>query len=131
MGRAFMNAPRSRSVILCIDDQASALTLRKLVLQRKGYQVLTATCAPQALDVFRKNHVDLVLMERVDAHPDSSALAARMKMLKPEIPLAIYSADRAEFQDMRFADIFITKLVPVDELLRTIEGLLKDQTRAA
>ena len=70
-------------------------------------------------------------MERVDAHPNGSALAAKMKTLKPKIPLAIYSADRAETQDMRFADIFITKLVSVDELLRTIEILLKNQTKAA
>jgi hypothetical protein len=76
--------------------------------------------------MFRKNHVDLVLMERVDAHLGRSPLlVAKMRLLKPEVPLAIYSADdRTDSPDMRFADIFITKLASVDELLRTIESLL-------
>jgi CheY-like chemotaxis protein len=121
-----MKAPsHSRAVILCIDDQETALGLRKRVLERAGYKVLTATSAHRALEIFRKNHVDLVLTEHVlPAIVGKTAVAAAMKMLRPEVPVAIYSADLAEPEDMRFADIFITKLVSVDELLRTIEGLL-------
>jgi DNA-binding response OmpR family regulator len=95
------------------------------VLERAGYKVLTATRAHKALEIFRKNHVDLVLTEHVlPAIIGQTAVAATLKMLRPEVPVAIYSADLAEPEDMRFADIFITKLVSVDELLRTIEGLL-------
>lgn len=113
------------SVILCIDYQATTLALRKLVLRKAGYRVLTAA-AREALEIFRGNHVDVVLMEHGVRQPDGSALVAKMKMLKPEVPLAIYSADWAASPDeMQFADIFITKLVSVDELLRAIERLLR------
>jgi hypothetical protein len=56
-----------------------------------------------------------------------------MKSLKPDVPVAIYSADWAALPgEMRFADIFLTKLVSIDDLLCTIEELLdKGQATAA
>jgi hypothetical protein len=48
-----------------------------------------------------------------------------MKMLKPEVPVAVLSADLSEWpEDRRFADVFITKLASVDELMRAIKKLL-------
>jgi hypothetical protein len=48
-----------------------------------------------------------------------------MKALKPDIPIVIYSADLAEPDgEMRFADIFLTKLVSRNALLCTIDELL-------
>ena len=116
----------SRPVILCVDDQETGLELRKRVLEKAGYRVLTATSAHKALEVFRGSHVDLVLTEHVlPIIVGGPALAATMKMLKPEVPVAILSADMSEWpDDIRFVDVFITKLVSVDELLRTIENLL-------
>ncbi len=118
---------RSRAVILNLDDRETALELniRRRVLETAGYRVLSTTDAQKALEVFRDNHVDLVLTEQVaPALPGAFTLAA-MKILKPEVPIAIYSADwEASPEHMRFADIFITKLVSVDEFLNTIERLL-------
>jgi CheY-like chemotaxis protein len=126
----------SRPVILCADDKETE-TQRELfrrVLEIAGYRVLIARSAHQALEIFRENHVDLVLTEHIaHATAGSLALAATLKRLKPDVPVAIYSADWAESpEDMRFADMFITKLVSVHELLRTIMLLLdKVPTRAA
>jgi len=121
-----MNASgHSHSVVLCIDDQATGLELRKLVLQKTGYRVLTATTARRAIKIFRENQVDVVLMEDVVGNTGSSVLVPQLKTLKPEVPVAIYSADRAESLDgLRFADMFITKLASIDELLRAIRSLL-------
>ena len=115
-----------RPVILCIDDQQIGLELRKRVLEKAGYEALIASSAHKALEIFRANHIDLVLTEHV--RPEivgGPALAATMKMLKPEVPVAIFSADLSEWtEDRRFANLFITKLVSIDELLRAIEKLL-------
>jgi len=122
-----MDAPSHlRSVILCVDDEETALEVRKQVLEMAGYGVLTATSPSQALEIFRNNHVDLVLTEHIEpAALGAGTLAAAMKMLKPEVPIAVYSSDWKESPaDMRFADIFITKLVTTDELLSTIQELL-------
>ena len=126
----------SRPSILCVDDTETE-TQRELfrrVLETAGFTVLIATSVHKALEIFRKNRVDLVLTEHIaPATTRSPTLAATMKRLKPDVPVVIYSADWAESpEDMRFADMFITKLVSVDELLRTIMQLLdKVPTRAA
>ncbi len=121
-----MTRCRSPWVLLCIDDQPQALEIRKRLLERAGYRVLTTTSAHQALELFRANDVDLVLAEHIaPSSIDGPTLAAAMKLLKPYVPVAIYSADiQPSPEDLRFADAFITKLISVGELLRTIERLL-------
>ena len=117
-----------RPLILCVDDQATGpqLDLFRRVLEVSGYAVLTAVNAFEALQIFRKKQPDVVLTEHIRIAPFGGTLAAIMKKLKPRVPVAIYSADLAESpDDMRFADGFITKLVPVDELLSTLHGLLE------
>jgi two-component system, OmpR family, response regulator CpxR len=128
-----MNVPgHSRPIILCIDDEETALELRKRVLETAGCTVLTATNAHEALEIFRSNHVDLVLTEHVHPTLGGGPLVKAMKALKPDVPIGIYSADRAVFpEDIPFADLFITKLVSVDELLRTVEELLTNRPGSA
>jgi len=96
------------------------------MLERAGYRALVATSARKAVEIFLKNHVDLVLTEQgLSTTLGGPTLAATMKRLKPDVPVLIYSADWAESpEDMLFADRFITKLVSIDELLCTIEKLL-------
>jgi len=117
----------SRPVILCIDDDEVGLGVRQRVLEKAGYAVIIATSAHQALEIFRARRVDLVLTEHVaPSMVDAPTVAAAMKMLKPEVPVAIFAADvSASPEDTLFADVFITKLVPVDELLQLIKRLLR------
>jgi CheY-like chemotaxis protein len=118
----------SGAVILCIDDRQTeaALDLLKRVLETAGYCVLATTNAQKALEIFDKNQVDLVLTEHIQLTAFGvPSIAAKMKSLKPDIPIVIYSADLAEpYGEMRFADIFLTKLVSRNALLCTIDELL-------
>jgi CheY-like chemotaxis protein len=127
---------RTRPVILCVDDRETATQrhLFRRVLQSAGHAVLIATSVHEALEIFRRNRVDLVLTEHIaPANTGSPTLAATVKRLNPDVPVVIYSADWAESpEDMQFADMFLTKLVSVDELLRTIMQLLgREPMRAA
>jgi len=117
-----------RPLILCVDDKVSEsqLDLFARVLEVSGYAVLTASGAFEALEMFRRNQVDLVLTEHILVAHAGRTLAANMKRLKPAVPVAIYSADLVESpEDMRFADAFITKLVSIEELLSSIQKLLQ------
>jgi CheY-like chemotaxis protein len=118
----------SRPVILCIDDRENktALELFKRVLETSGYTAFTAGNAHEALEIFHNNPVDLVLTEHIVPTTNGGPpLSASMKRLKPDVPVAIYTADLAESpEEMQFADTFITKLVSIDELLSTIKKLL-------
>ena len=119
----------SPAVILCVDDQPISLDLRKRVLEQSGYTILSATSARQALEIFRGTHVDLVLTDHMLPLVNGTTLAAEMKRVKPQVPIAILSGVSEVPEDMTSADMFITKLMPIDELLRTIQGLLRNQVQ--
>jgi CheY-like chemotaxis protein len=47
-------------LILCVDDEAQGLILRKALLESQGYRVLTAERGQDAMVVFTSRSVDLV-----------------------------------------------------------------------
>ena len=118
----------SHPVILCIDDRATSAEseLLRSVLEKTGYRALTASSANRAFEIFRHHEVDMVLAEqKVPTGIRDCSVAQLLKRVKPEVPLAIYTADWTQSpEDLRVADVFITKLVSVEELLSTIKRLL-------
>jgi chemotaxis family two-component system response regulator PixH len=51
--------------ILCVDDEVKELRFRCLILEQKGYQVITASDADEALAKFLSNKVDLVITDHL------------------------------------------------------------------
>jgi DNA-binding NtrC family response regulator len=134
-GEQTVNAQsHARAVILCLDDQATALELeiRKRLLETAGYAVLATTRPHEALKMFRDNRVNFVLAEQISSRLGGSFTLAAMKRLKPDLPIAIYSADwEPSPEHMRFADVWVSKLVSANEFFRAIENLLAKTPPAA
>jgi len=53
----------SRPVILCIDDEDLGLEIRKMVLEREGFTVLTARDGISGISVFDTEQVDAVVLD--------------------------------------------------------------------
>jgi CheY-like chemotaxis protein len=51
--------------ILCVDDEASGLKLRQLILERKGYLVSTAATVSEALELFKSTGIALVVTDHL------------------------------------------------------------------
>ena len=117
----------SRPTILCVDDKATAEEMRllKIVLEKAGYQVLTARNPSDAISLFRSSNFDLVLTEDIRMADENRTLAQTLKSVKPTVPVAIYTGGWGPSpEELRVADRFITKLVTIDELMRAIDSLL-------
>lgn len=56
-------APRSRGVILVVDDLVANVSLLDAILTQQGYQVVTALDGEEALDVVHREQPDLVLSD--------------------------------------------------------------------
>lgn len=124
----------SQPTVLCIDDTATPAENRLLrsVLERAGYRVLIARNAQDALATIRELHVDMVLTEHIVPARGGLSLAEAVKQLNPHMPVAVYSGAWEAPCGASAGDIFITKLAPIEELLRAMEALLEtDQSRAA
>ncbi len=111
-------------VILCVDDEVPALALRRLVLSSAGYEVLTAADGAGALELFRSILVDLVILDHWLPGLTGVEVAAAMKRLKPSIPVILFSGEVEAPPGSEFADLVITKGVPVESLLSEIGKLI-------
>ncbi len=50
-------------IILHVDDEPDVLALVKVVLEREGYQVVSAESGKECLDVLKKQKVNLILLD--------------------------------------------------------------------
>ena len=112
-------------VILCIDDDDLALRVRKLVLAKAGYSVLTASSGELGLELFQQNHVDLVVADHFLSAKTGTEIAREMKGQKPEVPILIVSASAERPSGLEFADGFLAKGEAPDLLLSTIARLVR------
>jgi CheY-like chemotaxis protein len=99
-----------KELILCVDDEENQLAVRKLVLESKGYAVLTAASGRDALAVLAQHPVDLVLSDHLMPGLTGAELARQIKAQKPELPVILISAVNEIPADAANADLFMSKL---------------------
>jgi CheY-like chemotaxis protein len=99
-----------KELILCVDDEENQLAVRKLVLESKGYAVLTAPSGQQALALLAQHPVDLVLSDHLMPGLTGAELARQIKTQKPELPVILISAVNEVPADAANADLFMSKL---------------------
>ena len=100
---------RPRKTILCVDDNEQALSVRKFMLETRGYRVLIANTAADALEIFAAGNVDLVLSDLIMPQMDGNELVRRMKSISPEVPTIILSGSVKNFERASSADAFLPK----------------------
>jgi CheY-like chemotaxis protein len=82
----------SPNLVLCVDDEQIGLRVRKILLERAGYRVLTAPDGPSALDIFTAEPVEAVVLDYSMPGMDGGEVAVRMRQTKPEVPILLLSA---------------------------------------
>ena len=99
-----------RPVILCIDDEELGLEIRKMVLEREGFTVLTARDGQTGLSVFETEPVDAVVLDYAMPGMDGGQVAVILRQRKPNIPILMLSAYVVLPEDvMRVVSISATK----------------------
>jgi CheY-like chemotaxis protein len=111
-------------VILCVDDEEIPLTLRKLVLQKQGYQVLTAGSASAAIQVLGSSHVDLVLSDQLMPGETGTELTKKIKQMWPKLPVILVSGVNEIPLDAHYADLFISKVEGPRIMCEKVAGVL-------
>ncbi len=116
---------KPKRTILCVDDNEQSLSIRKIMLETRGYRVVACSNGEQALEEFKKGGIDLVLTDLVMPGVDGHQLIAEIKALSPQTPAILFSG-KVKFydRDMR-ADVFLPKgEYAAVELLERIRLLL-------
>jgi two-component system, OmpR family, response regulator CpxR len=116
---------RPKKVILCVDDNDQALSVRKFVLETRGYRVLTATSAEKAIELYDQGRVDLVISDLVMPRCNGNDLIMQLKEIAPWVPAVLVSGSIKQFDPTTRADAFLPKgACSPQELLERVRVLL-------
>lgn len=116
---------RPEKTVLCVDDEKIGLRVRKIMLESRGFHVLTAPNGPEGLKVFDENHVDVVILDYFMPEQNGGEVAAEMRRRRPGVPIVFLSAYFSlPPEALEVSDAFITKGDPPDLLIQKIQNLL-------
>ncbi len=116
--------PQPRRLVLCVDDEIVGLQVRKMILERAGYMVLTAQDGPTGLNVFAEEPIEAVVLDYAMPGMDGGQVAAHMRARKPQVPILLLSAYMALPVDVtRHVDVYMTKGEGAPMLLQKLDAL--------
>ncbi len=120
----WMRATRPKTV-LCVDDEKIGLRVRKIMLEGRGFKVLTATSGEQGLALLSNNQVDLLVLDYYMPGMNGGDVAAEVRRRYPNLPIIFLSAYFSlPPAALELANAFITKGDPPDVLIDKIEQLV-------
>lgn len=114
--------------ILIVDDERDLVNLIALHLKSAGYEALQASTGRLALEVIKKDHPDLVILDLMLPEMDGWEVCRRLREDQQDIPVIILTA-RTETEDKlrgfdAGADDYITKPFSPRELLARVKRVL-------
>lgn len=83
---------RAAKTILVVDDEKDTCVFLSQLLEKEGYIVNTATSGKEAISIFKKERVDLVITDLKMPEMDGLALLKESKRLGPETKFIIMTA---------------------------------------
>src|SRR5947208_9012794 len=122
------DAPR----ILLVDDEHAIQTLLAYPLRKEGYEVVSATTGPEALDRFRDGRFDLVVLDVMLPQLDGFDVCRELRA-KSAVPIIMLTAKADEFDKVLGlelgADDYITKPFSLREVRSRVGAVLRRAER--
>jgi len=110
--------------ILCVDDEDTPRIIRALMLRKRGYQVITAASAAEAIQALDNNAIDLILTDQMMPTMSGTELAKAVKATRPQMPVILISGMNEIPLDADCADAFVSKIGGPELLFATINEVL-------
>ncbi len=111
--------------ILIVDDEEIQRNMLKGFLEKQGYEILTASGGRQALEIFMKHPVQIVLIDHRMNDMNGDEVLARMKAISPivkAIMITAYGSVKTAVKVMKLGvNDFLEKPVDLTELLEKIK----------
>jgi DNA-binding response OmpR family regulator len=124
-------------LVVCIEDEPEMIDLVKLILSRKGFQVVGAMGGREGLEAIQAQKPDLVLLDLMMPDMDGWEVYQKMKAndATKSIPVIVVTAkaqsiDKVLGLHIAKVDDYITKPFGPQELLESVEAVLARQTQS-
>jgi DNA-binding response OmpR family regulator len=121
---------------MVVDDEPQICELLELYLGRQGYEVSTCSTSQQALERLQAGPIELVVLDISLSGEDGLQVLGRIKAQHPEVKVVMltgmgYVEDLLQEAHQKGADGYVSKVLPLDELLTSIQRTLRPETVAA
>ena len=118
-----------KTTLLIVDDEPDLREVLGFTFERKGYVVLTAGNAIEAMEVVKKNKIDVIISDIRMAGGDGIQLLEEVKKINPDMPTMLFVTGFADisFQEAydKGADAIFSKPFDTKVLLAAVEKLLQ------
>jgi len=116
--------------VLLVDDDIDTLRLVGMMLESKGYQILTANSGEKALTIARNDRPDLIILDIMMPGVNGFEItqAIRQDERTQDIPIIIFTARTGMEDKVRGlelgADAYLTKPISTRELLAHVKAVI-------
>jgi DNA-binding response OmpR family regulator len=123
--------------ILCIEDDEEMIDLIRLILSRRGFEVMGACGGAAGLEIIQREKPDLILLDLMMPEMDGWEVYQQIKAVETtqKIPVIVVTAkaqsiDRVLGLHIAKVDDYIAKPFSPQELLDSIESVLNRKNTA-
>ena len=120
--------------ILCIEDHPDNMTLIRRILQSESYNLVEARTGLQGLSIAESQDIDLILLDinlpDIDGYEVARRLRSSTKTSIDHTPIIAVTANALKGDAQKTldagCDMYLSKPINIQELLESIELLLKE-----
>jgi len=117
--------------ILWVDDEIDLLSAHSIFLRERGYNVIEAANGDDAIEIVRKNAVDLVLLDEMMPGRDGLSTLEAIKDINANLPVIMVTKSEEEhLMDEAIGkkiDDYLTKPVNLSQILSAVKRILERQ----
>ncbi len=118
----------NNSRVLIVDDEESLLRFMKRNLEVRNFTVHSASNGIEALAIYEKESIDLIILDVMMPHMDGLETLRRIREFS-KVPIVVLSALGEEQDKVKAlnlgADDYLTKPFGVDELLARVHAVIR------
>lgn len=123
--------------VVCVEDEPEMIDLMRLILSRKGFEVIGANGGVEGLETIRREMPDLVLLDLMMPEMDGWQVYQQLKADEStqDIPVIVVTAkaqniDKVLGLHIAKVDDYIPKPFSLQELVDRVEAVLKRHEQA-
>jgi DNA-binding response OmpR family regulator len=122
--------------ILVVDDESQIRELLSAYLVKQGFKVSSAATSEETLNLLKKEPADLVVLDIGLDNEDGLKLLADIKKNHPGLRVVMLTGmgfveDLLQEAHQKGADGYVSKVLPLDELLMAIQRTFKPVLQGA
>ena len=116
--------------ILVVDDEPQIREMLSMYFSSHGYNTVTAGDSTEAMRAVEESKVDVAVLDIGLAEEDGLKLLEQLKAQHPDLHVIMLTGmgfveDLLQEAQQKGADGYVSKVLPLDELLTAIQRILK------